>query len=492
MMSHSLTRILIVLSLSIASCTHEPMNLTTPDETEDNYPSEISKIIKSNCAVAGCHNAASYQISGGGLRMDTWAHMFEGGNTGAAVVAYSPENSPLLYFTNSFPDLGAIPPANMKMPLNQPPISRGDYLALRQWIADGAPDKNGNIPFASNADTRQKIYAIHQGCDYVTVIDAATNVVMRCIKADRQAPVESGHSLRISPDGKYAFANFWSDQFIQQIDTRNDSIIANIDAGSSNSNMLEVTHDSRYLLVTNWFLNKLIRIDIATGQIAGILGSGFTAPHGIAQNSGSDIFYVTEQYGNIIYKITAAGAVTSISIDGKPLTTDPTGAPNPHNIIMSPDHSKYFVSCEGTGEVRVMDVATDTVIRIIPVGRTAQEMAISRTLPYLFVTCLDEPGTLPIYPGAVYIIDMHTYQVVKKINDRYNYPHAITVDDISGKLFVFSRNIDPNGPLPHHNSSECAGRNGYYGVYDINNLQPVNNRRYEVTIDPYSADTRFK
>jgi hypothetical protein len=56
---------------------------------------------------------------------------------------------------------------------------------------------------------------------------------------------------------------------------------------------------------------------------------------------------------------------------------------------------------------------------------------------------------------------------------------------------VYSRNVNPSGPAPHHSSS-CAGRNGYYQVFDLNTLNLKTNKRFETIVDPYSADTRFK
>jgi hypothetical protein len=80
---------------------------------------------------------------------------------------------------------------------------------------------------------------------------------------------------------------------------------------------------------------------------------------------------------------------------------------------------------------------------------------------------------------------------VKRISGPFYQLHGISVDDQNGKLYVVSRNISSTGPAPHH-TSQCGGRNGYYSVYDINTLQPSTTKRFESTVDPYSADTRFK
>ncbi|RYZ51771.1 MAG: hypothetical protein EOP49_11005 [Sphingobacteriales bacterium] len=481
---------LFITFILICSCKHTAKESPVPVKP-DNYPPAISKIITTRCATAGCHNAASYQISGGGLLLDTWEHLFDGGNSGAAIVPFSPECSPLLYFTNSFEDLGPVPDGNMKMPLNSSPLTREEYLTLRNWVIQGAPDKSGQIAFSGNADTRQKIYVAHQGCDYVTVIDAEKNVIMRCVPVGKEVTIESAYSLKVAPSG-LAYISFWASQYILAMDTRTDSITDAINIGYPNSNILFTPPTGNELLMTNLFSNSLLRLNTGSKQVAASYGSNsFVSPHGIAANNSFDTFFVTEQYGNIVHKVAETGWTKKISINGQPPSTSP-GGPNPYNLIMSPDKSRYFVSCAGTNEVRVLDAYSDTLIAVIPVGLTPQEIAVSRTKPYLFVSCVDEPSSLPVFKGAVYIINYDTYEVVATITDRYYMPHALAVDDTHQKLFVFSRNIDPQGPVPHHNSATCNGRNGYYSVYDFQNMQPANNKRYEVTIDPFAADARFK
>lgn len=480
--------LLAALAGTCLSCKHEAAPVAAPPDSR--YPPEVGKILLNKCATAGCHNAASYQVSGGGLLLDSWDHLFSGGNTGAAVVAYSPENSPLLYFTNSYPDLGPLPDASMKMPFNGAPLTREECLTLRDWVRNGAPDRDGNIPFATNAATRQKIYLAHQGCDYITVIDAERNVIMRCVPTGKEVTIEVAYSLSTSPDG-FAYVSFWASQYVMKVDTRTDTSAGGINIGNPNSHMLHVLPTSNELLLTNAFSNSLLRIDPLSGQVLQQYGNGtMSAPHGVAGGTSGN-FYVAERYGNTICKISPGGAVQKISIDGNPPSTAASG-PNPYSLVMAPDDSRYFIACTGTHEIRVMDAHSDTLIATIPVGTNPQGLALSRSKPYLFVTCEDDSASLPRFRGSVYIIDRNTYQVVRKIDDRYYMPHALAVDDVNGKLFVFSRNIDPDGPTPHHQSSACSGRNGYYSVYDFNALQPVNNKRYEVTVDPFAADARFR
>lgn len=500
------TCVAATLASVILSCTHKPYLAPA----SGNFPPDVASIIVGKCAISGCHNAASYQ-NANGLLMDTWEHLMNGGNAGAEVIAYSPKFSPLLYFVNTDSTLGTV--ATPSMPLStttlpQSPLTRAEYLTLYNWIAAGAPDKDGNIPFADNPDTRQKIYLTQQGCDLMAVIDAQKYVVMRYIPIGTDsANIESPHCTRVSSDGAYAYVSFLAGQYVQKIDTRTDKIIAAADVGSllpggagGSWNILYVAPGDSMLEVTDWESNG-IATTIATNAMQILLNKTISSsgllvyPHGITSDAAFDTLYITAQYGNTIYKIPTSKLLPKmVSLNGKPAQTTNNNditSPNPHEILMAPDYSKYFVTCQTTNEVRVLDAHTNVVLDSIPVGTFPQEMAISHTQPYLFVTCMEDAATT--YPGghgSVYVINYNTNQIVQKIYGDFYQPHGVCVDDRNGKVYIASTNANPSGPAPHH-ATYCGGRAGWYSVYDLNSLQPVNNRRYEVTVMPYSAATRF-
>lgn len=484
-MLKQLTILLFITTLVLLSCKHEP---PVPPATADNYPEAIRDIFISKCATAGCHNAASYTAAGG-LLLDSWEHLFDGGSNGAVIVPYSVDNSSLLYFINTYPDLG--PVAEPTMPQNAAALTRDEYLTIRNWVAAGAPDANGNIPFATNPDTRQKIYATQQGCDLVTVIDAEKNVVMRYIQAGADAKTETPDYIQVSPDGRYAYICFWNAPLLQKIDTRTDSIVATLNLGGAYRKTLHISPDGNRLMLTNWLGQDIMIVNTTTMQVEKTYpAANFDNPESITANAAFNTFYISARFGNTIYKLSGNGNVQKLSLDAQSTTTINTATtPDPYRILMAKDYSKYFVTCENTDELRIMNTTTDQLVKAIKIGNKPQEMAISSTQPYLFITCNDTLA--PPFVGSVYVINYNTFEIVKKIEGPFFQPYGIAIDDRSAKIYIFNRNDDRNGPRPHH-SSPCNGRNGYYLVYDLNTLQPFNNRRYEVSVDPYAADVRFK
>lgn len=439
------------------------------------------------CATAGCHNATSYTAAGN-LRLDNWNNLFDGSSNGAVVVPYNAANSSLLYFVNTDEALGTV--AIPTMPYNAPHLTRDEYLTLRDWINDGAPNASGDVAFSDNPETRQKIYTVQQGCDLVAVIDAKRNVVMRYVSVGKSFGTENPNNIVISPDGKYAYVSFWNANYIQKIDTRTDSVIAELNTGKSFQKSIQLSNDGSRLLVCNWYNHDLLLIDANTMQLVKNYGTTLRFLGGFADD-GKGNFYATSQFGNTVYKIAPDGNYTTISIDGQPPTTNATTTtPDPISVLMSTDNSKYFVTCTNTNEVRVLDASTDQLLKTIPIGNNPQQMVLSPSNNSLFVTCMNDTVTT-IEVGSVYVINYNSYEIVKKISNKFFQPYGIAADDRNNLLYIFNRNEDKNGPPPHH-KSPCDGRNGFYQVYDINTLVPHTNKRFEVTVDPYASAIRFK
>jgi YVTN family beta-propeller protein len=441
----------------------------------------------SKCAISGCHNAASYE-NAGGLLLDSWEHLFDGGRNGAVVVPYSIDYSPLLYFINTDSLLG--PVAVPTMPLDHPPLSKEEYVRVRDWIANGAPDADGNIPFADKADTRQKVYTVFQKCDIIGVIDVEKGVVMRYIPVGKQAYPESQTYLRASGDGRYVYVCFWYNDEVLKIDTRTDKVVASFPVSNLFWTNMAIANDGTKLAITNGDSYELGIINTATGSMQPFANTGMVNPLGITANSSFDTFYITSRYGNTLYKSTN-GNLQKISIDGKPLTTSSALTPDPYEVIISPDQSKYFVSCEKSSEIRVFDRTSDNLVKVIPVGKQPRTLSVAKSKPYLFVPCMEDDNGTAGFKGSVYIIDYNTLNVVTKIEGRIYQPHTVSVDERNGQFYVFSRNQNYDGPAPHH-QGPCSGRNGYFTVYDLNTLSPASTKRHELLVDPYISDMRFK
>ncbi len=450
------------ISLGMLSCTYEKGEDPLP---ESNYPPQVAEILVRKCATSGCHNNLS-RANAGGLDFTTWDLMFEGGRNGSSVVPFRPSLSYLLYSVNTDTSRGPI--LIPTMPYLAPPLSEQEYNILYDWILNGAPDKNGNIKFSDDPN-RKKAYICMQGCDEVAVLDAETKIIMRYIPVGADMlTIEAPHMVRVSPDGLHWYAVFYSGQVLQKFRTSDDSLVSTLNIGSGDWNSIIITPDSRKGFVNATNTQRTAVIDLENMNILTNLSPEY--PHGGFVTHDGRWLYLSSQSGNFINKIDLTDPFYNydpvLLQPGEIKSTSPRY--DPHEMMLSPDGSRYFVSCQKSNEVRVFRTSDDSLIAVIPTGEKPQEFSISNSKPYLFVTCTEDLLSAG-RKGSVYIIDYNTISLVDVLYTGFQ-PHGISVDDDHQCVYVTHLNADSDGPAPHH-SSGCGGRNGYLTVIDMNTLQ---------------------
>ncbi len=452
---------LISLIALVASCTKDKFVTTQVDNSC--YPKEVGNILLNKCATAGCHNTQSAG-NANGLDYSTWENMFKGGKNGSSAIPFAPNESSMLYFTNTDSTLGLI--ATPAMPYLKTPLSTSEYLILKNWITAGAPNCSGFINFSDNPN-RKKVYVCMTGCDKVAVFDAETKVIMRYVTMSDTANNAAPHQVKITPDGKYWGVVFYSGQTLQLYSTADDGIVASINIGYGSWNTVSFTHDMTRAYAVDYGNSRVAVIDLTTLSFLGYQ-SGGTTPHGSYIVNGDSVLYLTQQFGNDIYRIkipTYETDIVHLYDAAHPLI----GSCDPHEFGFTPDESKYFVSCQTSNEVRVLRTSDDKVDTVFSVGAYPQEFAVSQRHPYAFVTCQNDATINPQNPGSVYIFNYQTNQVLGKLYTG-KHPHGIAVDDDHDVVYVANKN---DGGTSHHPSS-CSGVNGNVSIIDMSTLQLLN------------------
>jgi len=473
----------LLLLTIVVGCTNEK---ATPYYNA--YPDDVGKIIFTKCAVPGCHTDKS-KGGAGGLSLESWDKLFEGGRNSVAVIPYRSDYSTFHYYINTFPDLGVT--LTPTMPYNRDKLSREEVVLIKDWINRGAPNREGFVKFSDNPN-RKKIYVTNQGCDVVTVFDLETLTPMRYIDVGNSLGVESPHNIKVSPDGQYWYVISTGGNSMQKYKTSDDSFVGEAILGLRNWNTLAITPDGQKAFAIDWSANgDIAEINLNTLSVTHNLG--FNNPHGSAFNPTGTMLYVTLQNSSEMLKIPIDdfSAYETVNL----YTTVPSSALLPHEIIFTPDGSKYFVTCQGAGStaVRVFNTANDSLMTIIPLGELPSEFAISTTSNYLFVTCTDDVSTFPSKTGSVAVIDYTNNTLVTSLYTGHQ-PHGIALDESKKMVFVANRNATSGGPAPHH-IGECAGRNGYVTFIDMNTLTMLKNesgsiKKIEVSVDPYAVAVR--
>lgn len=128
MLFAGLASVILFFVLFLSSCRNDPV--ISPDEPTVYFQEQVYPIIKSNCAISGCHSAASHEE---GPVLDTYDNIM------ADVVPYQPSKSKLWRaITRNSPIQQSMPPNSRE------PLSTQQINLISIWILQGA--ENNSMP----------------------------------------------------------------------------------------------------------------------------------------------------------------------------------------------------------------------------------------------------------------------------------------------------------------------------------------------------------
>ncbi|MEM7035355.1 MAG: c-type cytochrome domain-containing protein [Bacteroidota bacterium] len=464
-----------------SACTWHDIN-----DVAHNFPAHIEPLLRTACATPGCHTDQSAQ-GAAGLNLETWEALFDGAVGGSAVVPYNAEQSYLLQFLNVDTSWG--PVTAPTMPLNGTPLSPLQLQDVIDWINEGARNAMGEERFPPAAN-RRKWYVVNRGCDLITVFDAESKQTMRMIEVGTdEVWTEGPNELLMSKDGAHWYTLQYND-YVEQYSALTDEKVGQILLDDDTYNVGVISEDGRFMFIVSQLLQQMSVLDLEAGtQVAGPVA----IPHfsnGIALHpSRSQVYLAGVESSDIfVYDYDAAGQLLGMQqidmVQGRNVPA--SGYLWVNDFFFHPNGEVYYITCQGTGEIRVVDAANDSVINVISVAAGPSEFAYDATTNRLFVSCTEEQamhGFDPKKRGMIAVVDLGTETVEQYIYSGFQ-PHGIAIDPVDRYLVVANRNVDPNGPVPHHGSS-CSGRNGNVALIDLSTLQVVPGFKPEVSVDPY-------
>ena len=467
----------------ILSCTKDVGVLSNGSS----YPKEIAEILLTRCSVSGCHNAAS-KGAASGLSLENWEAAFNGSRGGAIIIPFRPDFSTLCYYTNSFTDLG--PSLEPRMPVNQEPLTRADYLKLSNWIKNGAPDNKGFIKFSNSLN---KLYVTNQLCDIVTVLDAATKLPMRYVNVGILPKTEFPVCIKLSPDKKYWYVSFLASGILQKFDAATDTYSEQADLGEGSWSSFELTGDSKFAFcIDNNSSGRIAYVDLLEMKVITYYShTDFVYSRSAAIHNTLKKLYTGTESGNYISVLDFMNPVSplikQVILDGSQLL-DHTSSLDPVFLYLEESLNLCIVACRGSKEIKLLDTRKDSIIRSIYLGASPSSMDFVKSQKKVLVTCTDDSLSFPENMGSVKIVDVASGQIVKIINPGYQ-PNGICVNEAMNYAAVVNSNISPKGPRPHHTSA-CSGRNGYVTFIDLKTMELIPNIKYELAVYPYAIALR--
>jgi YVTN family beta-propeller protein len=453
---------LALLALA-AGCTDKP---TEPESfgNERPAPSQVQRIFNLNCTTSNCHGTSN---PGAGLSLVTWDRLLLGSRYGEDVIAFRPEESHLIdHLTGD---------ATPRMPLSRDPLPAADIELIRQWIANGAPNDLGDIPFAN---TRRKIYVTNQGDDQLSVIDADQLVVIRIIDVGVLPGVDSPHNVFVDRQNEYFYVSLINSARVLKFDVESDELLATAVVGQSPANPV-TSPDGKTLYVTNWNPNNatlhVLYAETMTEQyfltFPPPLG---TLPHGLTVTADGSTLYTTHEGSGMVFRIelgeTAQEAIlTPISLG------DPALALRPLQVLLDQDERHLFVTCNGSGEVRVIDLATDELLRVIPITGKPWLLDMTDDGEHIYVGNWGKDGVDVIDTDALTFETMTNATAGGQFFAR---PHGVAITD----RYAFVSNENTNGQIPQHHPTQGGGDDGAVTVIDLQTREV--RKLLSVEVDP--------
>lgn len=100
------------------------------------YQEHVSAIFQARCN--SCHNADKQK---GGLTLENFGGVMQGGGSGTVIEPGDPDSSTLFLLVSHAEE--------PKMPPNQPKLPDAELAVIKQWIAGGAPETSGSVVAAA-------------------------------------------------------------------------------------------------------------------------------------------------------------------------------------------------------------------------------------------------------------------------------------------------------------------------------------------------------
>jgi YVTN family beta-propeller protein len=444
------------------------------------YDEHIQRIFTSSCAVSGCHagavpdpapppeddhfhksktRALLHDEAPAGLSLESWDELMMGGEHGSVVVAYRPERSHLIFHVNddtlfapvSLPHKPFLP--GFQLPRNQVEL-------LYRWAQEGCRNEIGAVPFSSYPAGR--VLVTNQAEDLVAVIDRATNLTGRFIRAGaantQVTPPEAPHNVTVDePRGVYYVNLIGSGKVLKyRLDTN--ELIDQVGGIISPTEVaISSTGDTAYVAQFAPGVNAIKILRTNPLQVIGeVSAPNVDKPHGVQITPDGRELWVT---GNLSDNIMVVD-LTDLSTRLIQLNNQPPGEGGvllPYQTAMTSDNRKVYVTTQRGNTVVLVDRLTYEVTKSIPVGLNPLIPSITPDSRFVLVPNRNT--------NDISVIDTQVDSVVRTIADVGPQPHGSAITSDGRYAYVSCENVTALVP-PHHPT--IGSRNpGFIAVIDL-------------------------
>ncbi|MCW0921818.1 beta-propeller fold lactonase family protein, partial [Pseudomonas sp. RG1] len=261
-----------------------------------------------------------------------------------------------------------------------------------------------------------RAYVSNSGSHTVSVIDTATNLVLKHIRVGN-----GPRWVAVSQDGTRAYVCNYDPGTVSVIDTATNQVLKNIKCGTYTRG-IAFSPDGTLAYVSNFGSHTVSVIDTATDQVLRNISTG-KGPYGIAISPNGTRIYVSNYDNGTVSVIDATTNQILVSI--------PVGS-RPCGILINEAGTRIYVSNHASQTVSVIDTETDQVLTHIPVGKLPYWLAASPDGKRIFVSNYDS--------HTVSVIDTTTNEVSETISGGSN-PYGIAISADGTRIYVGNHTI---------------------------------------------------
>lgn len=439
----TITSFLFVLSFN--GCNESPVE---PVQTVS-YSKDIQPIFVSNCSFPGCHNATDKPY---GIDLTNWESiMLHGSIFGAEIIPYNAKWSHLIQHINTDTNVG--PVSAPLMPKLKRPYTNGEPLRkstldiIMKWIDQGAKNDNGEVAFAH---INHKAFITNQASDFIAVVNIDNNFVTRYVKVGNTVnTLAAPHNVAVDNQGRYFYVTLISEGYVEKFDAFTYEKAGRVHLVNSPGHVM-ITPDGTKGYVTNYSLTSSERFirSFSTAtmtEINTISDITMNATHGGRITSDGQYLVTVSELAEFIQVIRTSDDVieNTIPVDPQvPPNGNGTGNFRPIAVSISPDNTLAFITCTRSNDVRVLDLSTREIIRVIPVGLFPIQSECSPNGRWLYVANRNS--------NSVTVIDVNTLSVFKTINTVGAQPHGVAFTPDGHYGYITCESV--SGTFVHHPS----------------------------------------
>lgn len=398
------------------------------------FSEHVAPLLTGHCATSGCHSSGDRAA---GLSLASWEEITAGSDRGECILPFRPERSLLTLLFDGTSLRRSHPP------VSHPPSAEATAF-LKRWIAGGARNDAGTVPFEGSA---KKVYVPNQGEDNVSVIDAEALVVTKIVPVGTSAVVEGPHF--VAADADYWYVSLINAGEVWKFDARADTLVARARVSGAPA-LLALTPDGKKLYVSQFttvFSTKLSVVNTVTMTVAREIPL-LSMPHGLRMNRAGTIIYAASMMSDAVSAIDVA-ADTVLAHILLAHDVNPTGSPKymPMEVAVSPNDSLVAVACSETREVRIIDAAALAVVDSFGVGDQPWHLQFTPDGAFCLVTNRREHSV-----SAIHLPMRHVMKEYRNPADPaiFNYPHGLDISSDGRHTFVSNENTG-HAFIPRYN-----------------------------------------